>query len=242
MSLYRRYRILWAAGLAVSVLGYGLLVYGVYLLVDVLLRLVPVLGAAGSLGALARILYEALMTPLAFVFAGLFVGYLAGLLRSAARRAWDEYVKTLIGYIEARGAVTLQELAARFEVEPRQLEELLAKLRAEGVFKGYIGGDGVVYASHAAPAQAGYAAPQRQEVEPGEPGEVAHAEADEVRVPLESFETLESPGAAAGEAGGEPGGGVEDEMRRLEEMYRRGLISEETYREMLEKLRRSRGG
>ena len=125
---------------------------------------------------------------------------------------WREFARTLVGAVEAYRAVSVAQLAAKFGEPPEWIEQVLGRLRSEGVFRGTIGADGVVYAAgERPPPPPAQPAPQQ----PAAPQPAPAAGSDTMVV-----ERVE-PGAPAPEAS------------EVEEMCRKGLLSEETCARLL---------
>ena len=238
-------------GFALRVTSYILLVAGVSLVVlylvqymDALNKAISVAVSTGELGPLQSVLYNILYAPVILLAASAVLGYIGGSLEKKAEEARREFLEKLSGLVLMYQGISIQELSRRLREPPKAVEEALAEIAREGKLRIRVDSNGLIHAEPAAPQQPA-AAPSptvpvaASPVPP--PAQPIAPESDQVRsAPVEEEGTQIMPqgGAAAAASEEQPQGDLEERLRRIEEAYRQGLISEETYRQLVEKLKK----
>lgn len=236
-------------GFALRITSYVLLVAGVSLVVlylveymDALNKAIGVAVSTGELGPLQNVLYRILYTPVILLALSAVLGYIGGSLEKRAEEARREFLEKLSGLVLMYQGISIQELARRLREPPKVIEEALAEIAREGKIRVRVDSNGLVHAEPAAPQQpvAAPASPLAPPVPP--PAQPIAPESDQVRGERleeeEGTQVMPQGGAAAPAPEGQEPGSLEERLRRIEEAYRRGLISEETYRQLVEKLKK----
>lgn len=215
MLFRTKYNLVKYSGLAVSVVAYALLAYGVFLFILAVVDIVAVAGEY-NFNELVRRFRELIPRPLAVVLVSLIVNQVGFFVRREADSMKREFEKSLLGAIEAYQHIPLSYLAQKIGEDPRYIEYMLTRLKIEGRFRGFIDLQGYVHARLESPVPA-IRQVQPQRVQQGT-GRVPSGEQVEERELVD----------------------VEEKRREIEEMYKRGIISRETYLRLLEELEKTR--
>ncbi len=213
MSVRIRYGVLRYTAAALTIVSYGLLAYAILLFIVRLLDLLPLLEGVTGLEDLVNLVKTYLIEPAAYLAAVPVVSKAAELLSKYSEEYWDNFTKSLIGAIESYRVIHVSQLASLYGESAEWISRVITRLRAEGKFRGHMDARGLVYA-------AGYAPPPQPPTQQEAP--------TEVRVPVTG-------------GGEEATSTVDERLREIEEAYRKGLISEETYRRLLSELQKGRG-
>jgi len=247
-------RVLRNTGFVLKLVGYVLLAAGISILMlnlvdsmDALNRAINAALSTGRLDFLQYVLYSILYTPIILLAASAVLGYIGGSLEKRAEEMRKEFLEKLVGMVLMYQGITVQDLARRLGETPRTVEEALAEITKEGRLRIRVDNNGVVHVEQPAPQQAQATAPPLAVTPapappvPPPPAQPVAPESDNVRGGEAAEEgTQVMPQGVVGAAGGEAAGAgsVEEQLKRIEEAYRRGLISEETYRQLVEKLKK----
>ncbi len=184
---------------------------------------------AEDIGTLGTLIYNEFYTPIVLATIGFIFESLKKALRKTSLQLQDDFSKELIGTVAMYREIPIVELAKRVNESVAAVEEQLARLRQNGLFKGYIDRNGIVHFISEEEAM-----PQPIPT----PIEINQADTDKEK-PLEdkqesqeSIEETETEGTQVISLSESK----EERIRKIKEMYEKGLISEETYRKALKEL------
>jgi len=246
------------ASYALTTIGLAILLFNLILNMENLLNLgeQPIELAVRNL---AGLLYTMLFAPLMLIIVGsiIHLGYKIGEEKAAER--YNDLVKEVLGTVMMYKNISLRDLAVRIGEHTREVETFLAKLRYDKICNVYVDSQGIVHLESVERPLA-QPVPQPIPVQPVRPiistsskpePEVSREEKTEVVLPL----TPAAPSATTPTTPTSPTATpvmpslseeekikkkeeITRKMIRLKEAYEKGLISEETYRKMLEELER----
>lgn len=229
-------------GRSLHIIALIIFAYGIYLLIYNLynyLYYINTIRTTEDLGYWLKIV--SLKPIIYFIIAGV-IAKIVRYIDKYADEYWKAQVAKIIGLIESYREIHISTLARKVGMSPKRLEEILALLKHEGLFKGKIDQNGFIHSS--------------AEEEIVEPPVIAIQNIADMPRPEQPATTL-APRVSVHEAEGtvvvdesrreketssgesEPSAeDIEKKIKELEKAYKEGLISEETYRKMLEELRK----
>ena len=229
------------------IIGYVFLIAGIILVIlytiqyiDALNKSINTALSTGELKSLGTVLYNILYAPITMFALSTILNYISSNLEKRAEEAKREFLEKLSGLLLIYRGISIQELARRVHESPKAVEEALAEIVRNGKLQIHVDSNGIVHIESATPKHFS-ASPGIASVTSPIPPPPQLPQSDRVRGEAMGEGTQVLPQSHTATPSPESQGlsrDVEEKLKRIEEAYRKGLISEETYRKLLEKLRK----
>jgi len=252
MGKISRIKMLKTLSMILRITGYTIIAIGVVLLVFNLVSNIEnfvalqKLPGDSAIRAFTEILLNILFTPVILIVLGDIINLAYRLSEKRIAEEYNDLVKEVLGAVMMYRDISLSDLAKKIGETPTELEAFLAKLRFDKAVHVYIDSKGVIHAESAEKSQ-----PQSPQPIPAQPvPPILHTgqepipplrpqtETDTVRESERTEVVAPTPLTPQSTAKTTVDEETSEKIARLKEAYEKGLISEETYKKLLEELGR----